>query len=174
MVRAPAALLALLLFQAAPDPQPSISLMLDCGERPDEVVLSIRNSGKADTAVLLGIVIANGRWHVPRELIVELERAGIPNTEQLIYRSPAGIAGRIDHWIVGLPVRSTFTLILRPTDFVSISSTPGLAAPRELTARLTGRAITSELNADLKGLQAWRLWTGTVRSNSLQLSDCAA
>jgi hypothetical protein len=40
--------------------------MLDCGNRPDELVLSIRNSAEADTAVLLGIVIANGRWHVPR------------------------------------------------------------------------------------------------------------
>jgi hypothetical protein len=148
--------------------------MLDCGERPDEVVLSIRNSGEVDTAVLLGFVIANGRWHVPRELMVELTRAGSPDIEQLVYRSPAGIAGRIDHWIVGLPVRSTFMLTLRPADFVSISSTPGLAAPRELTARLTGRAVTSDLNPDMKGLQAWRLWTGTVTSNSVQLSDCAA
>jgi hypothetical protein len=173
-VRAAAALLALLLFQTEPDPQPNIVLTLDCGERPDEVVLSIRNSGEVDTAVLLGIVIANGRWHVPRELMVELKRAGSPDIEQLVYRSPAGIAGRIDHWIVGLPVRSTFTLTLRPTDFVSISSTPGLATPSELRARLTGRAITSDLNPDMTGLQAWRLWTGTVTSNSVQLSDCAA
>ena len=168
-----AALLALLLVQTEPDPQPNISLMLDCGERPDEVVLSIRNAGEADTAVLLGIVIANGRWHVPRELMVELKRAG-QEIEQLVYRSPAGIAGRIDHWIVGLPVRSTFRLTLRPTDFVSISSTPRSAAPIELTARLTGRAVTSDLNPDMKGMQAWRLWTGTVTSNSVQLSDCAA
>ena len=48
-----AALLALLLVQTEPDPQPNISLMLDCGERPDEVVLSIRNAGEVDPAVLL-------------------------------------------------------------------------------------------------------------------------
>jgi|SRR5688572_12076106 hypothetical protein len=173
-MRAAAALLALLLFQTEPDPQPTISLTLDCGERPDEVALSIRNAGEVETAVLLGIVIANGRWHVPRELMVELKRAGSQEVEQLVYRSPAGIAGRIDHWIVGLPVRSTFTLILRPTDFVSISSTPRSAAPMELTARLTGHAVTSDLNPDMKGVQAWRLWTGTVTSNGVQLSDCAA
>jgi hypothetical protein len=166
-------LLALLLFQTEPDAQPGISLTLDCGERPDEVVLRIRNSGEVDTAVLLGIVIANGRWHVPRELVVELRRAGSPDIEQLVYRSPAGIAGRLDHWIVGLPVRSTFTLTLRPTEFVSVSSTPGLAPPGELTARLTGRAVMSDLNPDMKGVLAWRLWKGTATSNSVQLSDCA-
>ena|SRR5688572_25217465 len=169
-----AALLALLLFQSEPDPQPSISLMLECGERPDEVALSIRNSGQIDTAVLLGIVIANGRWHVPRELVVELKRVGNPIPEELVYRTPAGIAGRIDHWIVGLPVRSTFTLTLRPIEFVAISSKPEVAAPSEVTVRLTGRPITSDLNPDMKGLQAWRLWTGTVTSNSVQLSDCSA
>jgi hypothetical protein len=165
--------LALLLLQSEPDPQPNISLLLDCAERSGEVVLSIRNSGEVDTAVLLGIVIANGRWHVPRELMVELKRAGSSDIEELVYRSPAGIAGRIDHWIVGLPVRSTFSLILRPIEFVSISSAPGPTAPNELAVRLTGRAVTSDLNPDMKGLQAWRLWTGTVTSNSVQLSDCA-
>ena len=169
-----AALLVLFLFQTELDPQPSISLTLECGARPTEVALSVRNSGQIDTAVLLGIVVANGRWYVPRELVVELKRVGSAFTEELVYRTPAEIAGRIDHWIVGLPVRSTFTLTLRPIEFVAISSKPEVAAPNELTVRLTGHPITSDLNPDMKGLQAWRLWTGTATSNSVQLSDCAA
>jgi hypothetical protein len=166
--------LALLFSQTERDPQPSISLRLNCGEQPSEVVLSIRNTGEADTAVLLGIVIANGRWHAPRELVVEIKRADTPDNEELVYRTPAGIAGRIDHWIVGLPVRSTFMLSLHPMEFVSTSSIPNSAPPVELTVRLTGRSVTSDLNLDMKGLQAWRVWTGSVTSNSLQLASCAA
>jgi hypothetical protein len=133
----------------------------------------MRNSGEIDTAVLLGISIANGRWHIPRELVVELRRSGSADIEHLVYRTPAGIAGRIDHWIVGLPVRSTFTLPLRPIEFVSTSATPERATPSELTVRLTGRAVTSDLNPEMRGVQAWRLWTGTATSNSVRLSDCA-
>jgi hypothetical protein len=107
-------------------------------------------------------------------LVIELRRTGSADTEELVYRSPAGVAGRIDHWIVGLPVRSTFALTLRPIEFVTTASTPGLKPPSEITARLTGRTVTSNLNPDMKGVESWRLWTGTVTSNSVRLSDCVA
>lgn len=165
-------LLAFSLIQRAPDPQPDLSLALSCGEQLGEVVLTIRNSGPIDTAVLIGIALANGRWYLPRELIVELKRSGSPEIEPLVYQGPTGIAGRIDHWVVGLPVRATFTVALRPTDFISISPPSVISPPSELTVRLTGRPITSDLNLDMRGMQAWRLWTGSASSNTLRLSDC--
>ena len=167
--------LLLALSQARTEvPQPDLSLVLRCGEQPNELTLTIQNSGQTDAAVLLGIVLANGRWYLPRELVVDLKRGGSPAIEQLVYRGPAGIAGRIDHWVVALPVRATFTVPLRATDFVSTTAPAVAIPPTELTVRLTGRPITSDLNADMTGMKAWRLWTGSAASNTVRLSDCSA
>ena len=76
-----------------PAPQADLSLVLSCGEKSGEVALSIRNAGPTDTAVLMGLSLANGRWYVPRELVVELKRNGNPEWEELVYRGPSDVAG---------------------------------------------------------------------------------
>lgn len=160
-------------MQAPASPQSEVSLILSCGEQAGEVALSIQNAGRADTAVLLGIALANGLWYLPREVVVELERSGNSEPEELVYRGPSGIAGRIDHWIVTLPVRAAFTLTLKPTEFVSTAPARATSPPEALRLRLTGRAITSDLNPELAGMKEWRVWTGSATSNTLRLSDCS-
>jgi hypothetical protein len=174
VVSAIALLLAFSLTQSEAPPQPDLSLILRCGEQPNELALTIQNSGQTDTAVLIGIALANGRWYLPRELVVDLRRSGSAEVEQLVYRGPTGVAGRIDHWVVALPVRATFTVLLRSTDFVSTTAATVATPPTELTVRLTGRPITSDLNVDMTGMKAWRLWTGSASSNTVRLSDCSA
>jgi len=120
----------------------------------------------------MGIALANGRWYLPREVVVELRRSGNPEVEQLLYQTPTGIAGRMDHWIVALPGRAKFTLTLRATDFISTSTARAVTPPEELRVRLTGRPITSDLNVDMTGMRTWRVWTGSASSNALRLSDC--
>jgi hypothetical protein len=166
-------LVALALVQAPAAPEAALSLVLGCGEQSGEVRLSIQNAGQTDTAVLLGIVLANGRWYLPRELVMELRRSGSQDVEELAYSGPRDIAGRIDHWVVALPVGATFIVPLRAAEFVSTSATRAVAPPEDLRIRLAGRPITSDLNVDMTGVRAWRLWTGTVSSNALRLSDCA-
>ena len=116
-------------------------------------MLSIYNPNETDTAILLGISLANGRWYLPRELVVELTRNGSSEVEELVFRGPSAIAGRMDHWVVALPVRSTFTLTLRASDFMSTSAARAVSAPEELKVRLTGRSITSDLNLDMTGMK---------------------
>jgi len=166
--------LAFSLTQVEAPPQPDLSLVLKCGEQPNELALTILNSGQTDTAVLIGIALANGRWYLPRELVVDLRRSGSAEVEELVYNGPTGIAGRIDHWVVALPVRATFAVLIRSTDFVSTTAPTAATPPTELTVRLTGRPITSDLNVDMAGMKAWRLWTGSASSNTVRLSDCSA
>jgi hypothetical protein len=148
------------------------TLRLSCGKTLSELALSIQNPDSTDTAVLLGITLSSGRWYLPRELVVEVQRSGRPGVEELIYAGPAGIAGRIDYWIVPLPAGATFTLTMHAADFIATAA-PRLVAPTdELRVRLSGRSITSDLNVDMNGMRAWRLWTGTARSNPLRLADC--
>ena len=121
----------------------------------------------------MGITLANGRWYLPRQLAIELSRAGSEETEPLVFRSPTQIAGPMDHWVVALPAQAAFTLTIHSTDFTSTSTRPGGTRPDVLRVRLTGRPITSDLNPDMTGMQRLRLWTGQTDSNALRLSDCS-
>ena len=172
MTLSAALFLALSLIQN-PQPQSDMALTLACGEEPTELVLTIRNSGPSDTALRLGLAFESGRWYEPRELIVELTRSGNAQPEDLVYSGTRGVAGRIDHWIVPLPTRAAFSLTLRSSDFVSTTQPTSAARPEALAVRLTGRALTSELTVDMGGMKGWRVWTGSARSNSLQLSECS-
>jgi hypothetical protein len=168
-----AIVLTLVMAQGPAQSVAAPSLVLRCGEEPGEVTLSIHNPDQTDTAILLGVSLANGRWYLPRELVVELTRNGNPEIEELVFRGPSGIAGRMDHWVVPLPTRSTFILTLRPSDFISTSAARAVSAPEELKIRLTGRSINSDLSLDMTGMKTWRVWTGTVVSNPLRISDCS-
>lgn len=88
---------ALKLIQNPAPPQSDLSLVLSCGTRSGEVRLDIHNSDQTDTAVLLGIALANGRRYLPRELVIELRRSGSSDVEGLLYSSPSNLAGRMDH-----------------------------------------------------------------------------
>lgn len=166
-------LLALTLMQSPAPPRADVSLALSCGEQPGEVTVTIRNSGQADTAVLIGVALGNGRSYWPHELVVELRRSGSTEVEELVQRGPALIAGRMDHWVVPLPVRAAFSLRLRAADFFVTSPATAVWPAEELRVRLTGRPITSDLSLDMTGMKLWRVWTGSARSNALRLSDCA-
>ena len=166
-------LFALTLVQGSGPPPAAPSVVLSCGEQSSEVTLSIRNADQTDTAVLIGIALANGRWYQPRELVMELRRSGSPEVEELLYNGATNVAGRIDHWVIGLPSGATYALTLRAAEFISTSATRAVAPPEELRVRLTGRPITSDLNVDMTGMKAWRLWTGSVSSNALRFSECA-
>ena len=151
----------------------SPTLTLACGDQTDQLQLVLRNAGETDTSVRLGVILANGRWHEPKELVLELTRNGWSETEELIFNSGRrDLAGRIDHWIVPLPAGSAFHFPLRSADFVSRTQPTPPEHPEALAARLTGRAIDANLNPDMGGLTVWRVWTGTITSNRLQLSSC--
>jgi hypothetical protein len=167
-------LLVALALSQNPAPKPTdLTLSVGCSQRVNEVVLTIRNPGTTDTAVLLGYALGNGQRYLPRELIVEIKRDGNADFEQLLYNgTPSGIAGRIDHWIVTLPASASFVLPLRATDFsANVAGFRTLTGPpEELRVKLTAQAITSDLSLDMAGMKLWRLWTGTVVSNSLRVA----
>jgi hypothetical protein len=166
-------LLALALTQGAVrPPEGDLALTVGCGPTRNEILLTITNGGSADTAVLLGYALANGGRYLPREVIVEIKRSSTADFEQLSYVGPAGIAGRIDHWVVTLPAKARYALPLRATDFASATARfrPLAGPPEELRVRLTGRAITSDLSLDMAGMKLWRVWTGTAVSNSLRVA----
>lgn len=168
-----AALFVALTFIQAPVQQPDVVLALTCGDQPRDLVLTLRNAGASDTAILLGRMLSNGQRYEPRELVVELTRSGRAEPEDLVFRGVSGVAGRIDHWVVPLPARAAFTMTLQSSDFVSTTQPTPSEPPAAVRIRLVGRAVTADLNVDMVGMKAWRVWTGSARSNLVQLSQCS-
>ena len=150
--------------------QADLSLSVACGARPNEVMLTIQNPSDANTAVLLGYALGNGRSYLPRELVVEIKRPQDSDFERLLHEGPTGIVGRIDHWIVTLPARAHFILPLRASDFAATKAGFRILAapPDELRVRLNARSIVADLSLDMARMRQWQLWTGTAVSNTLR------
>lgn len=175
-----AAILALVVFapwQATAPLASKLSLNIACGAKRSEIRVTMQNSGDSDTAVLLGHVLANGKWYLPRNFVVEIVRPDTGQTETLIYEARdlrGGVAGRIDHWVMPLPGNASVTLTLRAIDFISIARRFTPTPTDQLRVRFNGQPITSALSLDMTGVQLWQVWTGTLESNTLRLADCPA
>ena len=157
-----------------------ITVSIQCRKAPEPTGafrLTIENSGTDATALLLGMSLANGRWQELRELTLLVKWPQQEQPEEFQYRSrqfPAGVAGRIDHWILTLPSDSVYSMTLSPLDFFSPVRSVSLARlpmPSEISVRLAGKPVTYDLNVDMVGLRTMRLWTGTLTSKSIKIPD---
>jgi len=71
--------------------------------------VELRNAGKNDLILNLGIMLANGRKQYPNAIVLILtDQDG--KSRRLELRDPAVIAGRMDPLIVPLPVGSSYSL----------------------------------------------------------------
>jgi hypothetical protein len=97
---------------------PRVALIARCHE-PDRVTLTFRNVGNEDTAILLGSILANGRKYMVDGLRLRVKPADGPevNYEYLPRDYPAVIGGRIDEWVVTLPVAASYVMQVEPAHF---------------------------------------------------------
>jgi hypothetical protein len=119
---------ATLLAQAAP-PAP-IAIRASCGPwtidsplpkqagDPTWPTFRVRfeSVGNAPSALILGSVIANDRYYWLQHLSLRVRRQGQAEKvmQYLPAGMPAGIAGRVDPWIVALPPGMTYEMALAP------------------------------------------------------------
>ena len=131
--------------------------------------LTIQNIDNTPTAVVIGSVLGNDRKYLPRGLQFTLRRDGMADTEvDWFDPSVAGVAGRIDPWLVPLPAGTSYSIgVLIPESLRHFFSTP--AAVR---VRLTTQTVPT-LNPDLEGLRFIHVWAGTLTSDWIPLpGDC--
>lgn len=119
------ALLALTLGRQAFAEPPQLELKVQCQASGDYSTLriSLLNGGQADTALVIGTSVGNGRRYVASSVVIEVKRSSDGPVEE--YRVGGGlprIAGRIDPWIVPLPVGSEFLLSLPTASLLSKQS----------------------------------------------------
>ena len=132
-----------------------------------EVVL--QNVGESDLNVRLGDALGTWRNYYPVDL--RLIVTNRQNKIRTLKYSSLRVAGRLDLFVVPLPVGSTYTLRCAFDNFLDPETGKGLdLSGREcrLAAELTGGFLPTHFNADLKGLSLMSWWQGQVRSNELK------
>jgi RNA polymerase sigma factor (sigma-70 family) len=143
---------------------------------PSQVSVTLENVGRDDLMLNLGIMLANGKKHLPSGVRLALtDRAGKTRTFQL--KGPPGIAGRVDALIVPLPAGSRYTVPC-PLDKYADADPTRIGVPLapgeyRVAAQYTGEKVT-RTNADTTGLTLMKYWTGTVKSGEVRLTVPAA
>jgi hypothetical protein len=134
--------------------------------------VELRNAAQKDLVVNLGMMLANGKMQYPNALVLILTDAQ-RKSRRLDLREPSAIAGRVDPFVLPIPIGATFSI---PVDlekyWVAESKEfdyklkPGTYS---LEAQFTGRSVSQqEANLDVKGIALMPYWTGTVASNQLR------
>jgi hypothetical protein len=134
--------------------------------------VELRNVCDHDLILNLGMMLANGRSQYAAAIVLTiLDPQGKTRGFQL--KGPMYINGRVDPFIVPLPVGSTFSVPVDLDKYWAASSQEGdykfERGAYLLEARFTGQAVSQqEANLDVKGLALMPYWTGSIASNRVQ------
>jgi hypothetical protein len=131
--------------------------------------VTVENIGDKDVVLNLGMMLANGRVHLPTEIRLILTDSG-GETKELHFsdkRYP-GVTGRIDDYAVPLSVGSAYTLRLSLDNFwcpktkeFRLNLKPGVYRVR---SELTGKGAQF-VNGDMEGMKLMKFWKGTLQSD---------
>lgn len=134
--------------------------------------VTFENVGEHDTVLNLGIMLANGKLQSPSAVRLTLaDTEGQVRELHFSDRRYAGIAGRVDPFIVPLPAGAAYTLKLDLQDYCS--SIPNefriklKANEYRISAKFTGEGAP-HLNGDVEGLKFMPFWTSEVESEKVR------
>ena len=134
--------------------------------------VAFRNSGDRDLVVKLGITLANGAKQYPNAVVLMLTDAQ-GKSRQLDPIEPAFVAGRLDPFILLLPVGATFSVPINLAKYWAATSREWeyklTAGTYTLEAHFTGASVSGpEANLDVQGISLMPFWKGTIASNRLR------
>lgn len=136
-----------------------------------EFQVALRNVGKQDVALNLGIMLANGKVQLPERISLDLTDAGGVTRKLKFFdkRYPA-VAGRVDDYVVPLRAGSTYILTVNLDQFWSpetkefkLSLPPGKC---QIVAQFEGGGARAG-NLDMPGIRLMNFWRGKLESNAL-------
>ena len=119
---------------------PPAEMVLQClsaASAPD-LRMALRNTGQKDVNLVLGMTLGNGRSYHASALFLDVKRRG---SDMIEVFAPADaqprIAGRVDPWILPLPVGSEFSLTKPLGEFgMKLEKLTLQRAPMDLRLRL--------------------------------------
>jgi len=128
--------------------------------------VELRNAGASDLTLNLGFMLGNGRKQYPTAVFLILtDEQGKSRRFDLI--GPPGVAGRLDTFVLPLPVGATFSIPVDLDKYFAAASreydyklTPGTYS---LEAQFTGERLSRDVDLPLGSY-----WEGTLTSNQLR------
>jgi hypothetical protein len=152
--------------------QMSLAVDSNKGGTP-ELQLALRNSGTQDITVNLGSMMANGKFQLPGNIILNFTDAqGRKRKFNFADKNHLFVAGRVDDYVVPLRAGSTYTLRLtldqfwcRETNEFEVKLLPGR---NQLSAEFEGGGAKS-VNLDMPGIKLMNFWSGNVQSNTVSI-----
>ena len=140
--------------------------------RTPDFRLEFCNVGSDDLILKLGMMLANGRKQFPTAVVLNIaDSDGVRRRFDLI--GPPGVAGRIDPFVLALPVGATFSIPLDLSKYWPSASKeydyrfkPG---NYWIAAEFMGKSVSErEANLDSKNVSLFPYWEGTATSNELR------
>lgn len=149
--------------------QMSISLTDPHNLDMPEFNVALRNAGKHDVTLNLGLMLANGKVQLPQNISLNVtDASGKTRNLKFFDRRYPGVAGRVDDYIIPLRVGSSYTLKLRLDQFWSPDTkefeTKFFPGEYQITAQFEGGGAKTS-NLDLPGIKLMNFWRGNLQSN---------
>ena len=132
--------------------------------------VTLENVGDRDTVLNLGMMLANGKVHLPDAIQLTLiESSGKSRELHFSDRRYPGVAGRVDDYAVPIRAGSAYTLRLSLDNFwcprtkeFRLNLKPGEYRVR---SKLTGKGAQFS-NSDMEGIKLMNFWKGTLESDA--------
>ena len=129
-----------------------------------ELTVALQNVSEKDLVLNLGMMVGNGSALEPTAIKIVLTNPGGDRQQPPFSSRIVVIAGRVDDFVVGLPVGGTYVLT-RTLDRLPFGQlSPGRY---RVAARFEGNGPIY-INLDTPGMRLLHFWTGTVLSNTAE------
>src|SRR5882672_7680469 len=149
----------------AQTPTDPLKLTLTCEQASTSTFafrLTLQNVSPEPSRAIIGAM--HGRFFEVRSLAFAVSRAGASDTDfdYLDPSMPAVRPGRGNPWLILLAAGGSYSVVISiPPRLSELLSTPG-----GVRVRLTTQTFGT-LNVDVKGLRAFPVWAGTLRSDPI-------
>lgn len=150
--------------------QMSVSILKPAKAGDVKFEVAIRNVSEQDLILNLGIMLANGKFHLPDKIRLHLtDPTGKTRELHFSDKRFPGVAGRVDDYLVPLRAGSVYSFTLRLEDFWSpddpddkdfdVKLSPG---KNQIAAQIDGIADDTET-------ELIPVWKGKLKSNVLNV-----
>ena len=132
--------------------------------------VTLENVGDKDAVLNLGMMLGNGKVHLPDAIHLTLiDSRGKSRELHFSDRRYPGIAGRVDDYAIPLRAGSAYTVKLSLDNFwcpktkeFRLNLKPGVYRVR---SEFTGKGAQS-VNGDMEGIKLMNFWKGTLQSDA--------
>jgi hypothetical protein len=130
-------------------------------QRDAQFNVGIQNTGSSDTTLNLGIMLANGKEQDPELIRITIsDSSGKELRNGVRWSRRGGVGGRVDDFIVPLPVGATYVVNLN----LGRAAVEPLPAGRYRIAASFKGQRANHINLDTQGVGLMNFWIGAIQA----------